>query len=93
MCRAGGGAPDGMAFEVPAWQYGVLAGVWVLLFLIPGVWVYLRCRAAGDPTATTWLACTLLMGPIGVYAWRTDVRVQRKRAARAGRPYDPNERL
>lgn len=77
---------------VPAWQYAVLGTVWVLLFLVPGVWVYQRCRAAGDPTATTWLASTLFMGPIGLYAWQMDVRVQRKRAREAGAPYDPKVR-
>ncbi|HWG90661.1 MAG TPA: hypothetical protein VNZ52_07405 [Candidatus Thermoplasmatota archaeon] len=78
---------------LPLWQTLTLLGVWVLFCLIPGVWVYRRCRAAGDPTATTWLAVTLFAGPLGVLAWKTDVRVQQRRAAKAGRPYDPNERL
>lgn len=78
---------------VPLWQYAVLAAIWGAFFLAPGVWVYRKCRAAGDPTAATWLASTLFMGPIGVYAWRMDVRIQQKRAREAGRPYDPNHRL
>lgn len=73
----------GLALE--AWQWGVLAALYVALFLAPSVWMWRKARADGD-APLTWallVAVGSFLGILEYYHHRSILKRRAKRAARA----------
>jgi hypothetical protein len=85
------------ALTLAPWQWGVIALVWVVFFLLPAVWIGRKAKADGD-APFLWVLLTLvgsILGPLEYYEHRAVLKRRAKRAERAktgSGPSEPRER-
>lgn len=66
--------------QLTAGQWGALAVVWAVLFLLPAWWVRRHAARAESPVAHYWFWSTaVLLGPLGLYAYWMDRRVRQRK--------------
>ena len=79
------------ALSLLPWQWGILAVVYVLFFLIPAVWMWRKARADGD-APLTWallVAVGSILGVVEYYHHRSILKRRAKRAEKAKQPPGP----
>jgi hypothetical protein len=72
------------ALSLAPWQWGVIAAVYVLLFLAPSVWMWRKARADND-APLTWASLVAFTSFLGIIEYRKHRSILRKRALRAER--------
>jgi hypothetical protein len=69
------------ALSLQPWQWGVLAGAYVLFFALPAVWMARRARRDGD-NVVVWTLLVLVGSFLGVIEYFEHRSILRRRAKR-----------
>ncbi|HET6403125.1 MAG TPA: hypothetical protein VFH78_00635 [Candidatus Thermoplasmatota archaeon] len=70
------------ALGLEPWQWGVLAAAYVVLFLLPAVWMWRKARADGD-APLTWALLVALASVLGILEYYHHRSILKRRARRA----------
>lgn len=65
-------------------QWGVIAAVYVVLFLLPAAWMWRKARRDGD-APLTWALLVAVTSLLGIVEYRKHRSILKRRAARAER--------
>lgn len=82
-----------MALSLQAWQWQVIAAVYVVAFVLPAVWMWRKARADED-NAFVWTMLVLVGSVVGIveyYEHRSILKRRAKRAAARGEAADRGE--
>lgn len=71
-----------MALGLAGWQWGALAALYVLLFLLPALWMWRKARA-DDDAPLTWALLVALASFLGVLEYYHHRSILARRARRA----------
>ena len=79
--------PDGgrmAALSLAPWHWWTIAALYVVLFLVPAVWMWRKARADGD-APLTWASLVAFTSFLGFIEYRKHRSILKKRALRAER--------
>lgn len=77
-----------MALGLQPWQWGLLAAAWVLLCLLPAVWLGRKAKRDGEP-AFVWVLLTLVGSVLGILEYYHHRSILARRARRAAKAREP----
>lgn len=72
------------ALSLAPWQWAVIVAVYVVLFLVPAVWMWRKARADND-APLTWASLVAFTSFLGFFEYRKHRSILKKRALRAER--------
>lgn len=70
------------------WQWGVLAGAYVIFFALPAVWMARKARRDGD-NVFVWTLLVLVGSILGIVEYYEHRSILKRRAKRAARLKSP----